>query len=189
MSSAAQICLRLCSLCWSCVNSPLSLHFLLTSSVPPSVGHCSAHPPFSPILSTCSTHTLTFQYNCISPDSPSSCHTHLSLPWALEFTASRQTDCVGHGAEPTLPSDTCCEQRALKRFNMLALVCITSMCCICGGCFPRQTTQLTHLITPLSLTDKRTQQTKMLNRLSSNVKTLINLITQRQLHDGGRDLA
>jgi len=60
-------------LCVSSLNSSglFSLHFFLTSSVPPSVGHCSAHPPFSHYppcsLCDCSTHNPTSTACCISP--------------------------------------------------------------------------------------------------------------------------
>lgn len=78
------------------------LHFSLTSSVPPSVIHCSAHPPFSLILSNCSTHKPTFQhvlYHAAPPPLLFSFHvlkTRFITPLStLEFT-TLQTLSVSH---------------------------------------------------------------------------------------------
>lgn len=97
-----------CSFCALCVcfNSSclFSLHFSFTSSVPPSVGHCSAHPPssLSPLFSptTPPTTPLPSTY-CIIPSSSSSsfilfpCATRrgLPLPGAHKFTTTWQTAC------------------------------------------------------------------------------------------------
>lgn len=105
-----------------------SLHFSLTSSVPPSVGHCSAHPPFSLILSNCSTHNPTFQHIlyhhppllfsflvrharvCHSPGHPSSQH------------------CERQRTQTTLHLATCCGQCVLTFYMLMASAFLCVLC-------------------------------------------------------------
>lgn len=96
------------------------LHFSLTSSVPPCVGHRSAHPPISLYSPNCSTHppTLPPSTNPLSSVYCITIHLHffdpfraqrqaLSLPWAPWF--STLTAPSVSGAVPA----ACCGRRAL----------------------------------------------------------------------------
>lgn len=116
-----------CSLCVLFLNSSclFSLYFPLTSSVPPSVRHCYAHPPFSPILSNCSTHNPTFQHILYHPPPPlppllfSFLVPHAKVYHSPGCPSSQHGDkqCVGQRAETLLHSGTCCVQCVLKRFT------------------------------------------------------------------------
>lgn len=107
---------------------PSSLHFPLTSSVPPSVPHRSAHPPLLPdslqllhpqphfparTVSSSSSSSFFFFYILL----PRATCQGLSLPWASEFAAWWQTECVRQRAGAGLCSGTCCGHHRPKRFT------------------------------------------------------------------------
>lgn len=108
-----------------------SLHFSLTSSVPPTVGHRSAHPPLLPFfLSKCSTHlhpqphfpAHTVSSSTFSPfHSLSPCCT-LGVCYSPGHPSPQQCDRL-----PRLRSGACCSRTQVYMLMASVFLCVLSL--------------------------------------------------------------